>query len=96
MWLMFLPLFHNADPRLEEAAATSGAGRLQTLLRVTVPLMVFATQMLVPSKATPAGPPSTVNVPRFRASEARSFVRVLVDQLETQMLAPSKASALGS
>lgn len=39
MWLMFLPLFRNSDPRLEEAAATSGAGRLQTLLRVTVPLM---------------------------------------------------------
>ena len=39
MWLMFLPLFRNSDPRLEEAAATSGAGRLQTLVRVTVPLM---------------------------------------------------------
>ncbi len=39
MWLMLIPLFRNSDPRLEEAAATSGAGRLGTLCRVTVPLM---------------------------------------------------------
>jgi iron(III) transport system permease protein len=40
MWLLLLGLFRNFDPRLEEAAATSGAGRWQVLKRVTVPLML--------------------------------------------------------
>jgi iron(III) transport system permease protein len=40
MWLLLLALFRNFDPRLEEAAATSGAGRWQVLKRVTVPLML--------------------------------------------------------
>jgi iron(III) transport system permease protein len=40
MWLLLLALFRNFDPRLEEAAATSGAGRWQILKRVTVPLML--------------------------------------------------------
>jgi iron(III) transport system permease protein len=39
MWLMLLPLFRNSDPRMEEAAAASGAGRFQTLRRITAPLM---------------------------------------------------------
>jgi iron(III) transport system permease protein len=40
MWLLLLGLFRNFDPRLEEAAATSGAGRWQVLKRVTMPLML--------------------------------------------------------
>jgi iron(III) transport system permease protein len=40
MWLLLLGLFRNFDPRLEEAAAASGAGRWQVLKRVTVPLML--------------------------------------------------------
>jgi iron(III) transport system permease protein len=40
MWLLLLALFRNFDPRLEEAAATSGAGRWQVLKRITVPLML--------------------------------------------------------
>ncbi len=40
MWLLLLALFRNFDPRFEEAAATSGAGRWQVLKRVTVPLML--------------------------------------------------------
>ena len=40
MWLLLLGLFRNFDPRLEEAASASGAGRWQVLKRVTVPLML--------------------------------------------------------
>ncbi len=40
MWLLLLGLFRNFDPRLEEAAAASGASRWQVLKRVTVPLML--------------------------------------------------------
>ena len=40
MWLLLLALFRNFDPRLEEAAATSGAGCWRVLKRVTVPLML--------------------------------------------------------
>jgi iron(III) transport system permease protein len=40
MWLLLLGLFRNFDPRLEEAAAASGAGRWQVLKRVTMPLML--------------------------------------------------------
>lgn len=39
MWLILIGVLRNMDPALEEAAATSGAGRLSTLLIVTVPLM---------------------------------------------------------
>ena len=39
MWLMLLPLFRNSDPRMEEAASASGAGRFQILRRITAPLM---------------------------------------------------------
>ena len=39
MWLMLLPLFRNSDPRMEEAASASGAGRLEILRRITAPLM---------------------------------------------------------
>lgn len=40
MWLLLLGLFRNFDPRLEEAASVSGAGRWQVLKRVTAPLML--------------------------------------------------------
>jgi iron(III) transport system permease protein len=40
MWLLLLGLFRNFDPRLEEAASASGAGRWQVLKRVTVPMML--------------------------------------------------------
>ena len=40
MWLLLLGLFRNFDPRLEEAASASGAGRWRVLKRVTGPLML--------------------------------------------------------
>ena len=39
MWLFLISVLRNMDPTLEEAAAVSGAGRLKTLTRVTLPLM---------------------------------------------------------
>jgi len=39
MWLFLISVLRNMDPTLEEAAAVSGAGRMKTLMRVTLPLM---------------------------------------------------------
>lgn len=39
MWLFLISVLRNMDPAMEDASATSGAGRWQTLKRVTVPLM---------------------------------------------------------
>ncbi len=39
MWLFLISVLRNMDPTLEEAAAVSGAGRVKTLMRVTLPLM---------------------------------------------------------
>lgn len=39
MWLLLVSVLRNMDPALEEAAATAGASRLGTMLRVTGPLM---------------------------------------------------------
>ena len=39
MWLFLISVLRNMDPTLEEAAAVSGAGRLKTLTRITLPLM---------------------------------------------------------
>src|SRR5215472_276071 len=55
----------------------------------------FATQILVPSKATPLGCPPTEKVPRSEPSVAFSLVTVLAPVFVTQMLAPSKATPWG-
>ena len=57
--------------------------------------MLFATQMLAPSKATPRGSVPTAKVPSTAPSLARSLVTVLLLSFVTQMLAPSKATPSG-
>jgi hypothetical protein len=55
----------------------------------------FATQMLLPSNATPFGPEPTANVPRTVPSLARSLVTLLLPAFVTQMLLPSNATPYG-
>src|SRR5437588_8241916 len=58
---------------------------------VTLPLPLFPTQMLAPSKANPIArePTGKVQVPTQAPSLARSLVTVLLLPVVTQMLAPS-------
>src|SRR5215468_5186758 len=56
---------------------------------------VFATQTLLPSKATPLGCPPTEKVPSTEPSLAFSLVTLLAPVFVTQMLAPSKATPTG-
>src|SRR5262245_15081697 len=58
-------------------------------------LSVFATQILLPSKATPLGCPPTEKVPSREPSVALSLVTLLAPVFATQMLAPSKATPTG-
>jgi iron(III) transport system permease protein len=39
IWLLLLGLFRNMDPALEDAAATAGANPVNTLRRITLPLL---------------------------------------------------------
>ena len=39
IWLLLLGLFRNMDPALEDAAATAGANPINTLRRITLPLL---------------------------------------------------------
>lgn len=39
MWLLLTAVLRNMNPALEEAASTSGAGRMSTFRKVTIPLM---------------------------------------------------------
>src|SRR5215468_9781156 len=55
----------------------------------------FATQILLPSKATPLGCPPTEKVPSTEPSLAFSLVTLLAPVFVTQMLAPSKATSTG-
>ena len=38
--MLLTPAFRNMDSRLEEQARVGGAGNLQTMMRVTLPLMI--------------------------------------------------------
>src|SRR5205823_8030236 len=53
---------------------------------------LLGTQMLTPSKATPAGYIPAVNVPIVTPSAARILERVLLNAFATQILLPSKAT----
>ena len=98
MWLMLIPLFRNSDPRLEEAAATAGAGRLGTLCRVTVPLMapgvlavlVYFTVIYVEIFEIPLALGLTANYPVLSTK-----IFLLVNAEELGELAYSIAAAFG-
>src|ERR1035438_8983080 len=62
---------------------------------VTLSLVLFATQILVPSKATPSGLLPTVYVPTTAPVLASNLVTLPLPPVVTQMLVPSKATPYG-
>src|ERR1035438_6447973 len=61
----------------------------------TLLLNSFATQMLVPSKATPRGALPTAYVPSTAPVPASNLVTVLSPSFTTQIFVPSKATPIG-
>ena len=83
-----------SDGRTPPTIANTSGERDEVYRFETVPL-VFATQMLAPSKATPWGLTPTANVPSTVPSLASNSVTVLSLLFATQMLTPSKATPWG-
>src|SRR5208283_1285222 len=85
----------SCDVRMSKLATDSGNKHQLTGISVTLLLPKFATQMLLPSKATPLGLLPTEYVPTIAPLLANSLVTLLLPSFVTQILLPSKATQTG-
>ena len=73
--------------------STSPLAFSSVTLPLPTPLLLFATQMLTPSKAIPTGPVPTLKVPSSSPLLASNLVTVPLMSFVTHILVPSKARA---
>ena len=91
------PSLDGRNPAIGPSPTGIVSSSIPSLARsfVTVSPLRLATQMLVPSKASPTGKPPTAKTPSCAPSLARSLVSVSSSVFATQTFSPSKIASTG-